>query len=66
MRRSISAAVVVAAAAGSMIAASAGLPATARPTTVSWPDHGAAVTGTYSSGSAQKWQPLPTDTRRTG
>ena len=62
-------------AAGSMLAASGGLPATARPTTagpatagpatagpttVSWPDHGAAVTGTYSSGSAQQWQPLPT------
>ncbi|WBQ03525.1 carbohydrate-binding protein [Kribbella sp. CA-293567] len=54
MRRSISAAVVIALAAGSVIAA-AGLPATA-----SRPDRGAAVTGTYSSGPTQAWQPLPT------
>ena len=53
MRRSISAAVVMALAAGSALAAS--LPATA-----GRPDRGAAVTGTYSSGAAQAWQPLPT------
>jgi glucosylceramidase len=54
VRRSISAAVVVALAAGSVLAA-AGLPATA-----GRPDRGAAVTGTYSSGADQAWQPLPT------
>ncbi|HEY0687848.1 MAG TPA: carbohydrate-binding protein [Kribbella sp.] len=53
MRRSISAAVVIAAAAGSVLAA--GLPATA-----GRPERGAVVTGTYSSGAAQAWQPLPT------
>ncbi|MEV8373099.1 carbohydrate-binding protein [Kribbella sp. NPDC056861] len=55
MRRSISAAVITALAAGSVIAA-AGLPATA-----GRPDRGAAVTGTYSTGPAQAWQPLPTN-----
>ncbi|MEV6417856.1 carbohydrate-binding protein [Kribbella sp. NPDC051718] len=60
MRRSISAAVLVAAAAGSMLAA-VGLPATAGlPATTGRPDRGTAVTGTYSSGPAQAWQPLPT------
>ncbi|WP_343238226.1 carbohydrate-binding protein [Streptomyces sp. SID13031] len=60
MRRSISAAVVIAAAAGSMLAA-VGLPATAGlPATSGRPDRGAVVTGTYSSGAAQTWQPLPT------
>lgn len=60
MRRSISAAVVIAAAADSMLAA-AGLPATASlPATAGRPDRGAAVTGTYSSGAAQTWRPLPT------
>jgi glucosylceramidase len=54
VRRSISAAVVTALAAGSVIAA-AGLPATA-----GRPDRGAVVTGTFSSGPAQAWQPLPT------
>jgi glucosylceramidase len=54
VRRSISAAVAAALAAGCVLAA-AGLPATA-----GRPDRGAAVTGTYSSGADQAWQPLPT------
>ena len=54
------AAVVVAAAASSMIAAIGELPATAgRPAAGSWADRGAVVTGTYSSGAAQAWRPLP-------
>ncbi|MGW6280293.1 carbohydrate-binding protein [Kribbella sp. NPDC055071] len=54
MRRSLPVAVVIAAAAGSLVAA--GLPATA-----SKPEsqHGALVTGTYSSGAAHAWEPLP-------
>lgn len=62
MRRSISAAVVMTLAVGSALAA--GVPATARPDSSSsdlgGPGRGAAVTGTYSTGSAQQWQPLPT------
>ncbi|NEA31450.1 carbohydrate-binding protein [Streptomyces sp. SID13031] len=41
--------------------AAVGLPATAGlPATSGRPDRGAVVTGTYSSGAAQTWQPLPT------
>jgi glucosylceramidase len=41
--------------------AAVGLPATAGlQATTGRPDRGAAVTGTYSSGPAQAWQPLPT------
>ncbi|MEU4219281.1 carbohydrate-binding protein [Actinoplanes sp. NPDC026623] len=52
MRRSITAAVVAATAAGGVLAAG-GPPATAGP------ERGAVVTGTYSAGAAQAWQPLP-------
>ncbi|MEU7901441.1 carbohydrate-binding protein [Actinoplanes sp. NPDC049118] len=54
MRRSITAAVVAATAAGGVLAA-AGPPATAGA-----PGRVAAVTGTYSAGAARAWQPLPT------
>ncbi|HET6292930.1 MAG TPA: carbohydrate-binding protein [Kribbella sp.] len=57
MRRSLSAAVMTATA--GLVLAAAGQPATAG-LPADRPGHGAAVTGTYSSGPAQAWQPLPT------
>ncbi|WP_405064236.1 carbohydrate-binding protein [Kribbella sp. NBC_01505] len=52
MRRTVGVAVTVAALGAGLLGA--GVPAQA-----GRPDRGAVVTGTYSSGSAQTWQPLP-------
>ncbi|MFF1816951.1 carbohydrate-binding protein [Kribbella sp. NPDC058245] len=52
MRRSVGVAVTVGALGVGLLTAGA-------PASAGRPDHGAVVTGTYSSGSVQKWQPLP-------
>ncbi|MGY0002287.1 carbohydrate-binding protein [Micromonospora sp. I033] len=52
MRQSITAALAVASAAVTVLAAAPASPATA--------DRGSVVTGTYSTGAEHRWQPLPT------
>ncbi|MEV0130839.1 carbohydrate-binding protein [Dactylosporangium sp. NPDC050688] len=55
MRRSISAATVALVTAGTLTGATVA----AGPASAARPGHGALVTGTYSTGAAHAWQPLP-------